>query len=475
MQKKDKTMIHVLVNGKTYEAEEGERLSDLLIRTGETIPMPCGGRGSCGKCRVTVNGQPELACRYRIRGQIDVVLPQPETIDSVTGAQETGSMTAHSVLALDVGTTTLALALVSADEGKIARVVTRTNPQRAFGADVMSRIAYCAEHGVSALQEVVIREIDAMCRALDVPDGLTMFASGNATMLHLLFGADPSGMGASPYTPVFLGSKRAPGASLGLPRIAEVISLPCAAAFVGADLTAGLCFVGMPPEGKYRLLIDLGTNAEVVLFSREAALCTAAAAGPCFEGANISCGMSASDGAICAYDANGYRTVGNAPAAGLCGTGLVDVIASLLDAGTIDETGYMACGTFPIAPNVTLTQNDVRQYQLAKSAVCAAVLTLLRKQGVRFDDVDMLYISGGFSAKINVENAVKTGLLPAKLQTKCASLGNSSLLGTVKAACEQPDLSAYTGRMRYVDPAADPVFTDLFIENMAFTARREVV
>ena len=178
--------------------------------------------------------------------------------------------------------------------------------------------------------------------------------------------------------------------------------------------------------------------------------------------------MSAVPGAVYAYDASGCRTIGDASAKGICGTGLVDLIAALLADGTIDETGYMEEESFSVAPGVTLTQADVRQYQLAKSAVCSAVLTLLRRQGVAFDDVDTLYISGGFAARINIVNSVRTGLLPKELHAKCATLGNSSLLGTVKYACKPCDLSALTDKMRYVDLAAAPVFSDLFIENMAF-------
>ncbi len=460
--------IPVTIDGKTYEANEGERLSDLLIRTGETIPMPCGGRGTCGKCLVTVDGRQVSACRYRIGSAIDVRLPEREIIVSETCAHESGSLTGSAVLALDVGTTTLALALVSRDDGRIVRVVTRANPQRAYGADVMSRIGFCMRHGVSALQQAVCGAVREMLRELDAPDGAVLYAAGNTTMLHLLFGVDPSGMGSSPYTPVFLASRSASGESLGLPQIQKVISLPSAAAFVGADLTAGLTYIGLPEAGRYRLLLDLGTNAEVVLFSRDSAVCTAAAAGPCFEGANISCGMSASPGAICAYGAQGYRTIGSAPAAGLCGTGLVDVIAFLLDAETIDETGYMECAAYEVAPHVTLTQKDVREYQLAKAAVSAAVQTLLQRQGVGYDAIDALYISGGFSTAINVENAVKTGLLPAQLRKKCIAPGNTSLLGTVQYACAPDRLSVPPDRMEYVDLTADPVFSDLFVDGMQF-------
>ena len=460
--------MRAVIDGKTYEAKAGEKLSDLLIRTGNAIPMPCGGRGSCGKCRVTVNGQPELACLYRIGSDIEVILPEKETIVSETGARTGGKETDRCALALDIGTTTLALALVSPDEGRILRVVTRPNPQRAYGADVMSRIGYCRDHGPTGLQLAVIGAVNEMRRELKAPPVETLYVAGNTTMLHLFFGADCSAMGAAPYPPVFLDEKTAPGESLGLPYIQNVIALPGAAAFVGADLTAGLNHIGLPPEGKYRLLIDLGTNAEVVLFSRGTAVCTAAAAGPCFEGANVSCGMSASPGAICAYSAQGCHTINDAPAKGVCGTGLVDVIATLLDDGTVDETGYMECGEYELAPGVVLTQGDVRQYQLAKSAVCSAVQALVKRQGISFDAIDGLYISGGFSAKINVDNAVRTGLLPGELRDRCVAVNNSSLLGTVKYACEHNDLSVYLAPMQYVDLAADPVFSDLFIQNMTF-------
>lgn len=461
-------MVRVFMDGETFTAETGERLSDVLIRAGVEISMPCGGRGTCGKCRVTVDGRQELACRYILSSDVSLELPQQEDVVSPTPVPQTTRRPAQTALALDLGTTTLALALVSAEDGQTVRIVTRTNPQRAFGADVMSRIEYCREHGARLLQSTVVTAIGEMLCELDAPEVQTLYVAGNTTMLHLLFGADPSDMGVFPYTPVFLESRTASGESLGLSGVGSVISLPSASAFVGADLTAGLNEIGLPPQGKYRLLVDLGTNAEVVLFSREAALCTAAAAGPCFEGAGISCGMSASAGAICAYSAEGYRTVGDAPAAGICGTGLVDAIAHLVRNGTIDQTGYMECGTVELAPGVTLTQKDVRQVQLAKSAVCAAIRTLMKKQNVRMDDVDVLYVAGGFSVRIDLDKAAEIGLLPPELRTKCVALGNSSLAGTIRYACEKNDLSPYLDPMRYVDLAADPCFSELFMDNMTF-------
>lgn len=461
-------MHRLTVNGRTVEAADHELLSDALRRAGIVVPLLCGGRGSCGKCRVTVNGQEELACQYRVTADATVTVPEKETILSETGTAESGVLSGRMALALDIGTTTLALALVSLEDGSIVRVATDTNPQRAYGADVMSRIGYCREHGPTGLQLAVVSAVNGLIGALDAPPVETMFVAGNTTMLHLFFGTDCSAMGAAPYTPAFLASQTAPAARLGITGVETVISLPCAAAFVGADLTAGLRYVGLPPEGKYSLLIDLGTNAEVVLFSRQGALCTAAAAGPCFEGANISCGMSAAPGAIFAYAPGIAQTVRGAPAKGVCGTGLVDIVAALLADGTIDETGYMEREEFEVAPGVTLTQGDVRQYQLAKSAVCAAVLTLLQKRNVSFEEIDKLYIAGGFAAKINVNSAVATGLLPTELRAKCVAVGNSSLLGAARYACRPDGVDAYVKKMQYADLAADPVFSDLFIEKMTF-------
>lgn len=462
-------MHKVVIKGEVLSAADEMLLSDLLIQSGKAVEHPCGGRGVCKKCTVFVDGKEALSCQYTIRSDISVSFLHSGTILSETGAMETGELTENLCYALDIGTTTLALALVSLDEGKIIRVITRTNPQRIFGADVMTRIGCCRKNGAQALHAALISEVNDMIAEFALPQVEKLYASGNTTMLHLFFDVDCSAMGAAPYHPAFLESKCEIAGELGIIGAETVISLPSIAAFVGADLVAGLNYVGLPEKGKHRLLIDLGTNAEIILFSQDSILCTAAAAGPCFEGANISCGMSATAGAICAYAADGsIKTVADAPAKGICGTGLVDVIAELTGSEAIDETGFMECGSFEIADGVRLNQGDVRQFQLAKSAVFSAVLTLMKMQGVSFEEMEKMYISGGFSAKINIANAVKTGLLPKELMGKCAAVNNSSLLGTVKYACENNDLSVYLKNARYVDLSGNADFSALFVENMLF-------
>lgn len=461
-------MHKVTVNGKVLYAEDGQLLSDVLIASGERLEHPCGGKGICKKCLVTVNGKKELSCRYAVRSDVSVELNVISEITSDTGINAEADATGNLCCVLDIGTTTLAMALASADTGKVVRGVTRTNPQRVFGADVMSRIEYCTKNGISDMQKSVIDVVNYMLEELSVESVSRLYVSGNATMLHIFFGVDVSGLGVAPYEPVFLESRTAKGVSLGINKAEEIIALPSISTFVGADIMAGLNFVGLPDEGKYNLLIDLGTNAEIVLFNENAFICTSAAAGPCFEGANISCGMSAVSGAVCAYSDNEARTIGNTPAKGICGTGLVDVIAALLNKSVIDETGYMEDETFRIADGVELTQADVRQYQLAKSAVYSAIMTLMRLQCVNADDIGTVYISGGFSAQMNVDNAIRTGLLPESFREKCKTINNSSLLGTLKYAVENNDLSAITQNSRYADLSSDPYFSDIFIENMMF-------
>lgn len=461
-------MHKVILNGKEVYVSDGTVLSDILIQEGLEADHPCGRMGKCGKCTVLVDGREELACRYKVTKAICVSIPQKSNIFSFSGADTTGTLTDNMCFALDIGSTTLALALVSLDTGKIIDVKSCDNPQKAFGADVISRIDYCIKNGITDLNSSLCSAIDSLISQFGVTGAEKLYASGNATMLHTLFGVDCSSMGTAPYTPAFLESKTASASSLGIHGVETVISLPSIASFVGADIVAGLNLVNMQKAEKHSLLIDLGTNAEIALFSRDSVLCTAAAAGPCFEGANISCGMSATPGAVYAYTESSAKTIADAIPAGICGTGLIDIIAYLLETEAVDETGFMEDEVFEVAPGVVLTQQDVRQYQLAKSAVYSAAITLMKIKNIGFDDIENVYISGGFSAKININNAVLTGLLPAEFRDKCIPLNNSSLLGTVKYATENNDLSHIINKAEYIDLSANSDFSELFVENMMF-------
>ncbi len=458
--------IRINVDGKNVLAKKGALLSNVI-----NIAQPCGGNGTCGKCKVKVDGKEVLACKYRVVEDIAVETYEKGKILSETGAVEEGNITENMCFALDIGTTTLALALVSLDEKKTVKVITETNPQNCYGADVISRINYCAKNSVNALQRVLVAQINRMISEFHVKEIENMYVSGNATMLHIFFGVDCSSIGVAPYRAAFLDKKLLSADALGIRGVKIVESLPSVSAFVGADIVAGLYYIGMPDRDKYNLLIDLGTNAEVVLYSESGGFATAAAAGPCFEGANISSGMSATDGAVYAFEISDgkaiYKTVSDALPVGICGTGLVDIISELLKVGIIDETGYMK-NSYPINERVSLSAEDVRQYQLAKSAIYSAILALMKKCEVRFSDISKMYISGGFSSKINIGNAVYSGLLPKELAFKATALNNSSLLGTVKYAILGGDIDKFSKNIEYVDLSKDAYFTGSFIENMVF-------
>ena len=402
-----------------------------------------------------------------------VLLPDPEQIDSKVGVKETGKLTENICLCLDIGTTTLALALVSLDEKAVIRTVTSPNPQRSFGADVISRIDYCRKNGVETLHSVITEKVQSMAVQLLAEYGLDfadkMYVSANTTMLHLFFGVDCSSLGVSPYTPVFINEKTLSGQSLGISCVGEITSLDGISAFVGADIVAGIRSVGYPKSGKWNILLDLGTNAEIALFSSKRIVCTAAAAGPCFEGANISCGMTASSGAVCAYsEDNGCTVMGDDKAKGICASGLIDVISCAVRRGDIDETGYLEEDPLPVCDNVSLIGRDVREFQLAKSAIRASIEYLIQHEKLSYSDIDKLYLAGGFSAGLNMENTVYLGLIPEELADKATAVNNSSLSGTVKYVCYPENDVPPIANAEYADMSSDPVFSQLFMDYMEF-------
>ena len=452
--------------------KDGIILSDALISAGLYVQRPCGGAGKCGKCTVLVDGENKLSCRYTVTSDITVELPKKEEIISVSGVTQGGELGNELSLCLDIGTTTLALALVSVDKKKTVKVLTATNPQRVYGADVISRIDYCRKNGTDDLTKTLNEGVSQLVCELLSECGVDriekMYVSGNTTMLHTFFGVDCSSLGVSPYTPVFLDVRKCKGSDVGINNIDDIEALPGISAFVGADIVAGLNYVEAT-DGKYDLLVDLGTNAEIALFGEGKIVCTTAAAGPCFEGANISCGMSAVEGAVCEYRADGtYRTIGDSEPKGLCATGLIDLVAELVKTEAIDESGFMEDEEFSLTDKVTLTQKDVRELQLAKSAVRSAIECLLDHACIDAESIGKMYVAGGFSSGLNVQNAVDIGLFPKELEDKFKAVNNSSLLGTVKRAIENSSLEDITKKAYYLDISGNALFSELFFENMVF-------
>ncbi|MCL1992142.1 MAG: ASKHA domain-containing protein, partial [Spirochaetes bacterium] len=301
--------------------------------------------------------------------------------------------------------------------------------------------------------------------------------SGNTTMLHLFLNIDPSGMGEYPFTPVFLDAREMPGHGLSF-SAKSVSVLPSISAFVGGDITAGLAALDILNAPDPSLLIDIGTNGEMALFHRGGVYCCATAAGPAFEGAEISCGMSGISGAISAVElasdgSLSVTTIGGQPPRGVCGSGLIDAVAVMLKQGVIDETGLMENhpAGYPLACGVSIVNRDIRQFQLAKSAIFSGVKILCKNAGVATDDIKNVYIAGGFGFFINKKNSSYVGLFPKDFADRLSICGNLSLQGAEEALLSKDFMERcgqIISRCSVVDLSADPDFMNEFAENMLF-------
>ena len=449
--------------------ENGEKnLLELLRKKGYPVVAPCGGNGRCGGCKVFLNGQEVLACKTEIDDKCAVEIPERSSIRSAPITENKGQTEGETYFAVDIGTTTVTAALCHGKD--IVEATTFDNPQLTFGADVLSRIQNVKKAGVEALRRPLLSALDSAMRALSEKRNVfpeKAYVCGNTVMLHLFWGEDPTPLGVAPYKPVFLN-----GREEKIPELNEitVVSLPCVSSYIGADIAAGIASCPLPKKDKLSLLIDLGTNAEIALVGAERILTASAAAGPCFEGGNISCGMPATEGAVTAFSLERRRVsfIGTKPL-GLCGTGLIDVIGQLRKANIIDETGFLSFKQgYPIAPSVILTQDDVRQFQLAKSAVRSGIDVLLKEAKITCGDVEKVYLAGGVSTGISVENAVYAGLLPTELAPVCVPAKNSALAGTVLYSYAPEKIEKVIEKARYIDLASTPLFSEYFIKNIDF-------
>jgi len=486
-------------------------LADALAAAGHHLPMPCRGRATCGKCGVYVAGDAEppgameaalltrapqpplpgydyrLACLCHIRGEAAVVT---SSISGVVVADVGMDVVAYDGLdpaglgcAIDVGTTTVTVLLFRLGDRERLADVSRLNHQAVHGSDVLSRIDAANQHGVAVLQRLVVDQLTAMlAEALDLAgarpvDVTRLTVTGNSTMLHLLTGRPVTSLGVYPFTPDTLFGWTLPATTL-FPALtgAELYLPPAISTFVGPDIVCGLLATGLGTRGVPELLVDVGTNGEMALAAGGGLWCCSTAAGPAFEGAEISSGMPALPGAIedvwVDGDDVGFATIGGARPRGLCGTGLIGAVDAYLDLGVIDETGAMDAVSVQIGwSEISLTQADVRKLQLAKSAVAAGIDTLLHEAGLTADDLATLHLAGGFGSYLQPRPAAGIGLFPEVLVDRADPAGNTALTGAVLLTLSQAARRTAEERAadaREVALSTHPVFMDRFIENMAF-------
>lgn len=470
--------------------QPGAALSAVLHAAGFAIAQPCGGRGVCGKCAVEITGDisastaeeqrlgVRLACRTTLHGDATVLLPVAQPMAIETGADDLSTTTAPGRTgigaAIDIGTTTLALRLYDLATGHCLAASAMPNPQTAVAADVIGRIDAAMHGKQNMLQQQITGALHTMLTAAAAQAGISathigsMVITGNTTMLYLLTGRDPTTLSHAPFEADCLF-----GTTCQLP-IGTALLPPCLHAFVGADITCAVLASNMCSSAQTALLCDVGTNGEIALWHKGTLYVASTAAGPAFEGAGISCGCPSIQGAIDQVWIESTRlqihTIGDAPAAGLCGSGLIDAVTALLMLEAIDETGAMD-DDCPLAPGVTLTQADIRAVQLSKAAIAAGIDCLLAAAGCTANDVDTLYLAGGFGSRLNINNAAYIGLLPAPLAARAQVLGNAALHGAAQLLLNPTLMHTAThiaACARHVNLGGNPLFNSRYIDAMMF-------
>ena len=507
------------------------------------IETPCGGKGTCGKCKVTVTKpyyKDVLACRTKICDGMEIIVgggtitgvgtdmneakvsasdDMVVLVDRKADVQENPmsvygnhSSNAGTLAACDIGTTTVVCYLIDKETGQIISTRSGANPQRSFGADVLSRIDAAARAddndkangGLQMMQTQIVSLLNGWISEMLTECGRTKVSrfsvAGNTVMCHLLMGISPEKLGKAPFMPDEYFGREFNPLDIGLENCQTMIIFPAVSGFVGGDITAGMMETVNCNE--LTLYLDIGTNGEMALGKGDRYVCCATAAGPAFEGAQIELGMPAAKGAVDKVWLEGrrikYSVIGNDRPVGLCGSGLIDALAVLLKAGIIDENGTILSGqelpilfrsyvfdveaeetaqsTEPslavhIAPGVYITQEDIRKLQLAKGAIAAGIEVLFKEYGCTPCNIDVLTFAGGFGNYIDKASAAAIGLFPQELLGRAKEVGNAAGNGAVSAALSQEAWERaleISGDMRYIELASYPHFDEMYVEHMNF-------
>lgn len=560
------------------QKKQNKTILELLREQGKYLDAPCSGKGTCGKCCIiieetrktdppkqrekevftereleegwrlscmTVPTDDLYVCIPEIReNQIQVQMEFVRNTKMESDVQATTVICENKIedraqigsdgeikpenmdteksvygIAIDIGTTTLAAELISLTDGICLKTASSVNHQRAYGADVISRIRAAASGDAEKLRESILKDVRNLAETLlagqdeNVLNVSKIVIAGNTTMIHLLLGYSCVGLGAAPFTPVNLapedmtwgelngeyeetresGDAKESGVArehgyvrecghTGINQTTKVQIMPGISAFVGGDITAGMMGCGMRPD-KCEMLIDIGTNGEMVLAAGDHFLVSSVAAGPAFEGGNISCGMPGVPGAVCRavlFGKNNMvtKTIGNKPAIGLCGTGIIDVMYELVRHHIVDTQGILGEPWFekgfPVVPGkIYFTQEDIRQVQMAKAAICAGLEVLLQKSNISYEQIKKVYVAGGFGMGLDMEKALGIGLLPIGLRGKLTPVGNSALEGAARCLTHSKESSDMQPQeiaaiSHEINLADTPEFQELYLKHMQF-------
>ena len=465
------------------EVPAGMTLLDALRQAGFSVDAPCGGRGTCGKCRVTVDGVEKLACQTKVDRDMTVELPREAAASILTETFAISRANAEGYsLAFDIGTTTMVGFLL--DGGTELACESARNPQSVYGADVISRIQYALKTDGTVLTKVIrdcLAELtEKLCRKAGVAAGDIRRVSivGNPAMQQLFLGISPENLARLPFAPVLTEGKRVK-ASEYLPvwETAEMLIVPDISGFVGADTVACMLATRLDEEEEMTLLVDIGTNGEMVLGNRDRLVACSTAAGPALEGANISCGMRGQVGAIDhVHLENGEMecsVIGGGKAMGICGSGLIDAAAAALELGLINARGRVQTEdrNIPLTDGIVLTQDDIRQLQLAKGAIAAGIRLMAEHLGIELEAIRKVYLAGAFGSFMNPDAACSIGLLPKELAGKTQAIGNAAGSGAKLLACDSSALDyakTLVEKTEFLELASVADFQYRFAENMRF-------
>jgi len=495
--------VSVIYNGKEYSVPCGTLLSQI-----ESMEKPCGGHARCGKCKVRAEGNLSpvsenergfltaseaengirLACMTKVQGDCRVY-----TLNNINGERIVSDTVIPEIdikpvfseygVAIDVGTTTIAAALYDKN-GVLCASESILNPQSIYGADVVSRIEASLGGNGEKLAVLVTEAIDKIVYSMAQRAGIgtnridNAVITGNTAMLYFLTNTSPEALSHAPFDAECLFGENVSAKSVGfksfLPEM-EVYLPSCISAFVGADTVCAVCASDILKKKKTALIADIGTNGEMALWHNGELYVCSTAAGPAFEGVGITMGMRASDGAVDkAFVLNGkveISHIGDARPCGICGSGLVDIAACLLDTEEIDETGYLENDPYMLTESIMLTGSDIRMLQLAKSAIQAGILTLLHNAGITVSKVSDFCIAGGFGKYLNIKNAVRIGLLPDVDAKKVRLLGNAALGGAVMLLLNKnlrEECKNIAKRAKLAELSTDPYFAEKYMMGMMF-------
>jgi uncharacterized 2Fe-2S/4Fe-4S cluster protein (DUF4445 family) len=513
--------------GRRGNATPGQTLLEAAHSAGVGLASVCGGAGTCEECRVriasgkltpvtlieaAVFGKVELEAGFRLACQaeplsdVKVDIP-PESLTAAQRLQLDGEDTkidlqpainipgAHG-LAVDLGTTKLAAYLVNLETGETVARAGAMNPQIAFGEDVISRIAFSGRepHGAKKLQLVVMETLNgllaAMCDEAHVAAGSVLEAVlvGNTAMHHLFAGLPVEQLGHAPFAPATTKALLLPARELGLnlgPR-ARAYLPPVIAGYVGSDHLAMLLATQAWKSARNILAVDIGTNTEIALVANFRTMCCSCASGPAFEGAHIHEGMRAAPGAIERTRwANGnilWQTIEDKPPVGICGSGILDVVASFLDGGLVKSTGALKAsneGGIVIVPalrtgigrDIVVTRKDVHEIQLAKSAIRTGLEILLQEAQLNYADLDEFIVAGAFGTYLDLRSAIRVGMFPPLPLEKYRQVGNAAGVGAKQmliSTKKRREAENLARKIDYIELTSQPAFTPLFMEYLTF-------